>query len=77
MCLPNGGRLFLPFRCKRLFPFFGPERAGPSTLIASKLAGHPDERAEDGGAVIADLNVHWDMGYAGHILSKTGSIYHG
>src|SRR5579871_1793125 len=40
-------------RLKRLLPLRGPERAGLFALVTLELFGHPKQRAEDDGAIIA------------------------
>ncbi len=48
-------------RLERLPSLRGPERACPFSLVASELVSHPEQRAEDRGAVVAG-QVH-DAGF--------------
>jgi len=48
-------------RFKRLFPLCRPQRSRPFALIAFELVGTPQQRAKDGGAVVA-RQVH-DAGF--------------
>src|SRR5204863_9448101 len=41
-----------------LLSLYGPERSGPFALIAFELVCHPEQRAEDGGAIIAGQVHH-------------------
>lgn len=40
-------------RLERLLPLCGPQRSCPFTSIALELVRHPEQRSENGGAVIA------------------------
>jgi hypothetical protein len=51
--LRDGGRIYRPFHSECLLPLRGPEHPRPFALIALELVGHPKQRAENGGAIIA------------------------
>ena len=51
--LRDGGRICRPFHSECLLSLCGPERSRLFALIALELVGHPEQRAEDGGAIVA------------------------
>ena len=51
--LRNGGRIYRPFHSECPLSLCGPERSRLFALIAFELVCHPEQRAEDDGAIIA------------------------
>ena len=51
--LGDGRRICRPFQSECLLSLCGPERSRLFALIAFELVGHPEQRAEDDGAIIA------------------------
>jgi hypothetical protein len=51
--LRDGGRICRPFHSECLLSFCGPEHSGVFALIAFELVCDPEQRAKDGGAVVA------------------------
>jgi hypothetical protein len=47
------GRIYRPFQSECLLSLCGPERSRLFSLIAFELVCHPEQRAEDDGAIIA------------------------
>src|SRR5213595_2791475 len=59
--LRDGGRIYRPFQSECLLSLCGPERSRLFALIAFEPVCHPEQRAEDDGAIIAGQIHHTSL----------------